>query len=58
MGAASSAFAAWTVYGQAQDQREMNCAYLTAGGVDDRSTKASDVEKSIADTMDCDIEGR
>ena len=59
VGAASSAFAAWTAYGQAQDQREMSCAYLTSGGVDDRTyEKLSDVEKSIADTMDCDIEGR
>jgi len=51
--------AAWTAYGQARDQREMSCAYLTSGGVDDRTyEKLSDVEKSIADTMDCDIEGR
>ena len=29
VGAACSAFTAWTVYGQAQDQRELNCVYLT-----------------------------
>ena len=59
VGAACSAFTAWTVYGQAQDQRELNCAYLTSGGAEERTyDDLEDVEKSIADTMDCDIEGR
>ena len=58
-GAACSAFTAWTVYGQAEDQRELNCAYLTSGGAEERTyDDLEDVEKSIADTMDCDIEGR
>ena len=59
VGAACSAFTAWTVYAQAEAQRQVSCAYLTSGGVEERTyEKLSDVEKSVADAMDCDFEGR
>jgi hypothetical protein len=60
VGAACSAFTAWTVYEQTQDQRDLNCAYLTLGGGEgDRAyDDLEDYEKGIADAMDCDIEGR
>jgi hypothetical protein len=61
VGAGCSAFTAWTVYGQAQDTRDLNCAYLTFSGEggDDRDyDDLEDYEKGIADAMDCDIEGR
>jgi hypothetical protein len=58
LGAACSAFTAWTVYNQAQDEREVNCVYLTAGGEDRDYDDLEDFEKGIADVMDCDIKGR
>jgi hypothetical protein len=58
VGAACSAFTAWTVYGQAQDQRELNCVYLTHGGAEERTyDDLSDLEKGVADVVHCDIEG-
>ena len=60
VGAACSAFTAWTVYGEAQDQRELNCVYLTAGDGQEGRTydDLADFEKRIADAMDCDVKGR
>ncbi len=59
LGAACSAFTAWTVYGQAQDNRELNCAYLTLGGDGERDyDDLEDYEQGVADAMDCDLEGR
>ena len=59
VGAGCSAFTAWTVYGQTQDQRELNCVYLTAGGEEERDyDDLEDYEKGIADVMDCDVKGR
>ncbi len=59
VGAACSAFTAWTVYEEAQDQRELNCVYLTSGGDGAREyDDLEDYEQGIADVMDCDIEGR
>ena len=59
VGAGCSAFTAWTVYGEAQDQREVNCAYLTAGGEEERDyDDLEEFEKGIADALDCDVKGR
>ncbi len=60
VGAACSAFTAWSVYGQRQDQRELNCVYLTSSGGDEEREydDLEDFEKGIADAMDCDVKGR
>jgi hypothetical protein len=59
VGAGCSAFTAWTVYGQAQDTRTLNCAYLTLGGDGQRDyDDLEDYEKGIVDALDCDVEGR
>ncbi len=57
--AACCAFTAWTVYEQTQDTRELNCAYVTAGGDEEREyDDLQDYEKGIVDALDCDFEGR
>ena len=58
VGAGCSAFTAWTVYGQAEDTRALNCAYLTAGGGERDYDDLEEFEKRIVDSLDCDIEGR
>lgn len=59
VGAGCSAFTAWTVHEQAKDTRELNCAYVTAGGSGERDyDDLEDYEKGVVDAMDCDIEGR
>jgi hypothetical protein len=59
VGAACSAFTAWTVHEQAEDNRELNCVYITSGG-DGSGSRTSDdlstVERKIADVLDCDID--
>jgi hypothetical protein len=60
LSAAFSALTAWTVHQQAEDNRELNCAFVISGGdgtgrtYDDLST----MERRIADALDCDIDGR
>jgi len=58
--AAGTGFTAWTVYQQSQDNRELNCAYLTFPGDGEPRTydKLEDYEKTIADAFDCDVKGR
>jgi hypothetical protein len=59
VGAGCSAFTAWTVYGEAQDQRELNCVYLTSGAEQERDyDDLEPFEKGIADALDCDVKGR
>jgi ABC-type enterobactin transport system permease subunit len=60
LGAACSAFTAWTVHQQAQDTRELNCAFLLAGD-QDATREYKDLapyEKKVVDALDCDIKGR
>jgi hypothetical protein len=58
--AACSAFTAWSVHGQAQDSRDLNCAYLTIGGEGEQREydDLEGYEKQIVDAIDCDIDGR
>ena len=57
--AACSAFTAWTVYDQAQDNRELNCAFLTANEGGPREyDDLEPYEQQVVDAMDCDVEGR
>ncbi len=59
VGAGCSAFTAWSVYEQRQDNRDLNCVYLTAAGEEGRDyDDLEDYEKGIADALDCDVEGR
>ena len=60
IGAACSAFTAWTVREQAADEREINCAYMTVGGGGESREydDLSDIEQRITDALDCDVEGR
>ena len=54
-----SAFAAWTLYGERQDTRELQCAYLSMGnGTDQDYDDLGPIEKEIVDTFDCDVDGR
>jgi hypothetical protein len=59
--AAGTAFTGWTVYQQAEDNRTLNCAYLTVAGSDDDSQNYDDMptyQQKIVDRLDCDVPGR
>lgn len=60
LGAAFSAFTAWTAYSQREDNRALQCAYLDSmGGSGAREfADLDDIEKKIVETFDCDVEGR
>ena len=60
IGAACSAFAAWTAYGQAQDQRVLYCTslFLNNGQGDHQDyDEMTDGQQRIVDQLDCDVPG-
>jgi hypothetical protein len=62
LGAAFSALTAWTVHEQAQDTRDVNCAYVIDSAADDGSPRTYDnlspTQRKVVDLLDCDIKGR
>jgi hypothetical protein len=57
--AAATGYTGWTVYQQSQDTRALNCAYLTAGGEEQRDYDDMEkYEQKIVDQLDCDVPGR
>jgi hypothetical protein len=60
LSAVFSALTAWTVHQQSEDNRKLNCAYLTAGDGDEIQSydDLPAFQKQIVDALDCDIKGR
>ena len=58
--AAGMGYTGWEVHRQAQDSRDLNCAYLTIGN-GDQPTAYKDLakyEQKLVDQLDCDVPGR
>jgi hypothetical protein len=58
--AATTAYTGWTLHQTREDNRVLNCSFLSFGG-DSGEVKYDDLEKyqqRIADQLDCEVPGR